>query len=39
MELGRGRSTGQALREAALRVRAEFPDPAFWGAFEVVGEP
>jgi CHAT domain-containing protein/tetratricopeptide (TPR) repeat protein len=38
-ELGRGASRAQALRTAALAVKRQFPHPAFWAAFEVVGEP
>jgi CHAT domain-containing protein len=38
-ELGRGRSKAQALRAAALVVRRQFAHPAYWAAFEVVGEP
>ena len=38
-ELGRGTSKAQALRAAALAVRRQFPHPAYWAAFEVVGEP
>jgi CHAT domain-containing protein len=38
-ELGRGASKAQALRTAALAVRRQFPHPAYWAAFEVVGEP
>jgi CHAT domain-containing protein len=38
-ELGRGASKAQALRAAALAVRRQLPHPAYWAAFEVVGEP
>jgi CHAT domain-containing protein len=38
-ELGRGASKAQALRAAALAVRRQLPHPAYWAAFEIVGEP
>jgi CHAT domain-containing protein len=38
-ELGRGASKAQALRTAALAVRRLFPHPAYWAAFQLVGEP
>ena len=39
LEWRRGASKAQALRTAMLAVRKQFPNPAFWAAFEVVGEP
>jgi CHAT domain-containing protein len=38
-ELSRGSTKAQAQRAAALFARKQFPHPALWAAFEVVGEP
>jgi CHAT domain-containing protein len=38
-ELSRGASRAEALRTAALAVRKQFHHPAFWAAFQLVGEP
>ena len=38
-DLRGGSSKAQALRTAALAVRRQFANPAFWAAFELIGEP
>ena len=37
--LRRGGSKARALREAQLATRAEFPHPAYWASFLLIGEP
>jgi CHAT domain-containing protein len=36
--LKKGNSTGQALREAQLKLMKEYPHPYYWAPFEVIGD-
>ena len=35
--LGEGKA--KALRQAQLAMKAEYPDPYYWGAFVCLGDP
>jgi CHAT domain-containing protein len=36
---GNGIGKAQALRQAMLRVKEEYPNPYYWAAFTLIGEP
>lgn len=38
-ELAKGLDKAQALRRAQLATRAQFPHPAYWASFVLIGEP
>ena len=37
--LSRGRSRGEALREAQEKMAREKPEPYYWAAFSLLGDP
>ncbi len=37
--LNEGKTVTESLREAQLKVRAEHPNPYFWSAFNLMGDP
>lgn len=35
----KGRKTAEALRQAQLKTMKEFPEPFYWAAYQLTGEP